>query len=574
MVEKTIYLLIVIFLKLNLYGQVAKQPTIMVVPSDNWCFERNYKIQTINKNNQKELYPDYYTALQNDSELYHVVTQIGKMFSDRGFNLKDLKASIDKQRKEKIHKSKLDIESSISPIDELALIAKADIFLKITWNTFNKGPYNSITFTIKAIDAYTNEQIAGATGTGKPCTINNVSVLLKEAVISHIDNLQSQMQSHFNDLIKNGRVISMRILSNDIDLEQTSYYDFIIDWLDVNTVNGVYNEMSSSESEIIFETLRIPIFINNKPIDAKKFGRLLYLDLRKQLKCTARVRQFGLGEVWITIEKGTDIVIETPTNKLSDVDVDIPETKDINNNTFAVIIGNENYTNEIQVKYALNDAKIFYKYATKTLGIPTTQIHLIENATSGTIKGEINWLKEVSKAFNGKANIIFYYAGHGMPDEKTKTAYILPTDGNSKIITTAISTEYLYSELSEHSTFSTLILLDACFSGAAREGMLAGGRAVKIKPKTNILKGNMVVISATTENETAHPYNEKSHGLFTYFLLKHLQKTNGETTIGDLYDYIKKNVMQKSIIVNQKSQTPDINTSYEVKDKWKTWRMK
>ena len=63
-------------------------------------------------------------------------------------------------------------------------------------------------------------------------------------------------------------------------------------------------------------------------------------------------------------------------------------------------------------------------------------------------------------------------------------------------------------------------LIDACFSGSLRgEGMLASARGIKLKPRDVKIGGNMVVISAASGDQTALPFPEKSHGLFTYFLL-------------------------------------------------------
>ena len=63
--------------------------------------------------------------------------------------------------------------------------------------------------------------------------------------------------------------------------------------------------------------------------------------------------------------------------------------------------------------------------------------------------------------------------------------------------------------------------MDACFSGSRREnGMIVSARGVAIKPKKDIVTGNVVVFSAADGSETAYPYKEKGHGLFTYFLLK------------------------------------------------------
>ena len=85
---------------------------------------------------------------------------------------------------------------------------------------------------------------------------------------------------------------------------------------------------------------------------------------------------------------------------------------------------------------ATNDGKSFKNYCEKTLGIPKENIKYIENATYGTMLGGIDWIKRFIKIKDGNAKVIVYYAGHGFPDDNTKQAYLLPTDGigaNTKI---------------------------------------------------------------------------------------------------------------------------------------------
>lgn len=259
----------------------------------------------------------------------------------------------------------------------------------------------------------------------------------------------------------------------------------------------------------------------------------------------------------------------------SDVDVYIPVSKRKNENTFAVIIANENYQKEVPVQFAANDGKVFKEYCEKTLGIPSNNVHFVQDATFGNMKSEIKWISDVAEAYDGKAKIIFYYAGHGMPDEKDKSAYLLPVDGFSSDFETAISLEELYNRLGQHPTQSVTVFIDACFSGSVRDdGMLASARAVKIKPKETALKGKMVVFSAATGEETAYPFIEKQHGLFTYFLLKKLQETKGDVDFKSLSDYLLDNVKRQAIVVNQKSQTPQVNVSTSIQDSWKEMKIK
>lgn len=259
---------------------------------------------------------------------------------------------------------------------------------------------------------------------------------------------------------------------------------------------------------------------------------------------------------------------------LSDVDVNIPTNPQTNDKTFAVIIANENYQKEVKVKFASNDGKIFKEYCEKTLGIPSQNIHFVVDATFGNMKSEIKWITDVISAYSGRAKVIFYYAGHGMPNEADKSAYLLPVDGFSSDFETAIKLNDLYSRLTANPVQGVTFILDACFSGSARDnGMLAEARGVKVKARTEVLNGNSIVLSAATGDETAYPYAAKQHGLFTYFLLKKLQESKGDATYKDLYEFIKTNVGQQSVVVNQKSQTPQVQASQSLHG-WETMKLR
>jgi hypothetical protein len=84
----------------------------------------------------------------------------------------------------------------------------------------------------------------------------------------------------------------------------------------------------------------------------------------------------------------------------------------------------------------------------------------------------------------------------------------------------------------------------------------------------------MIVLSAAQGDETAYPYKEKGHGLFTYFLLKKLQESKGNTTLGELADYITSEVGKTSIVINGKSQTPSASVSPSMIDSWRELEIK
>lgn len=256
---------------------------------------------------------------------------------------------------------------------------------------------------------------------------------------------------------------------------------------------------------------------------------------------------------------------------VSEIDIDIPQVDLKNGNTFAIIIANEDYQDESKVDFAKNDGEIFKQYCHKTLGLPEKNVHLVTNATLNNIIGELDWLQQVCEAFGGDASVIFYYAGHGIPDEASGSSYLLPIDGNSRILRTCYSINELYKLLGKLPTKKVTVLMDACFSGAKRDGsMLASARGVAIKAKPDQPKGNMIVITAAQGEETAYKYDEMGHGLFTYFLLKKLRDTKGDVTMGELSSYIKEQVKRYSIVENGKSQTPSIMTSGNLNSTWQS----
>ncbi len=261
--------------------------------------------------------------------------------------------------------------------------------------------------------------------------------------------------------------------------------------------------------------------------------------------------------------------VKDAKSELGSVDNDIPVINRVNRNTFALIFANENYTRETKVDYARNDGVVFRDYCRKTLGLPEKNVHYIADATLNDLIGELDWLQQVCKAYKGEASIIFYYAGHGIPDEASGSSYLLPTDGNSRILRTCFGIDELYKTLGSMPTKKVTVLMDACFSGAKRSGgMLAAARGVAIKAKAAAPKGNMVVLSAAQGDETAYKYEDVKHGLFTYFLLKKLKETKGNVTMGELSNYLKDQVGRYSIVENGKSQTPSVMISDNLRSSW------
>ena len=171
----------------------AKKPTIMVIPSDVWCNKNGYMTE-VNSLGETVKVPNYKKAMQENAELLAVIAKINGLMADRGFPLKDMAAAIKTLEPENAENAMLTSKSGAAvaetPIERLKKVAKADIIIDLTWTVNQTGPKKSVTFTMKGLDAYTDKQVATATGTGSPSFSAELPVLLEKEmpdVFSQID---------------------------------------------------------------------------------------------------------------------------------------------------------------------------------------------------------------------------------------------------------------------------------------------------------------------------------------------------------------------------------------------------
>ncbi|MBQ8190646.1 MAG: hypothetical protein IJZ45_02640 [Bacteroidaceae bacterium] len=276
---------------MSVMGQ-AKKPTLMVVPSDAWCKEHGYE-QSFDNQGIAEKIPDYKTAVSTNKELNAVISKINTLMADRGFPLKDLQQNLKSISNLSAEDQLITSKSSgstiaESPLDRLRRTAKADILLEIDWTVNTVGPKSSVTYNLRALDAYSNKQVAGAEGTGKSSFSAELPILLEEAVQDHMDAFVERLQTHFDDLLTNGRevVLDMRVFDGsavDFETEYDGYElsEVIDNWLAENCVNHRFNKSDATESMILYEQVRIPLYkTNGMAQDTYGFAR----DLVRYLK--------------------------------------------------------------------------------------------------------------------------------------------------------------------------------------------------------------------------------------------------------------------------------------------------
>jgi len=310
---KKILLILTLFLSIAETNAQAKKPTIMVVPSDVWCNQRGYMLEFYNQGSIVKV-PDYKTALQENSNLLIAISKINELMATRGFPLKNLESALKSLESESAEDAMLSSKTSgasvvESPIDKLKKTAKADIIIQITWNVNTMGPKHSVTFNLQGLDAYTDKQIAGASGTGSELIGSNLPVMLETAVLSHMDNFNTQLMSHFDDMFANGREITLRLkkwdsFKGDFETEYggDELGNQIDNWVKNNTVKGRYSATDTTENMMLFEQVRIPLYDGSgKAIDSKGWAKGLQKYLKDTYKIDSKLMTKGLGQASIVV---------------------------------------------------------------------------------------------------------------------------------------------------------------------------------------------------------------------------------------------------------------------------------
>ncbi|PKN17591.1 MAG: peptidase C14 [Deltaproteobacteria bacterium HGW-Deltaproteobacteria-6] len=254
-------------------------------------------------------------------------------------------------------------------------------------------------------------------------------------------------------------------------------------------------------------------------------------------------------------------------SRKSDID-ELPAIKTKpNKNAYAIVIGIEQYRQKLpRADFAVSDAKLMSEYLIKVMGYPEENVVVLVNdhaALGDFVKYFEKWLpNNVEKG----GTVLVYYSGHGAPSPKTGDAYLVPYDGDPSFIAeTGYSLQRMYEALGKLPAKEIVVALDSCFSGAGGRSVIARG----MRPLVMNLQGglplsrNITVLSASAGDQISATYDEKGHGLFTYFLLKGIRnedvvRPDGSIKMDDLFGYIKPQVERIARKQYNNEQTPQL----------------
>ncbi len=229
----------------------------------------------------------------------------------------------------------------------------------------------------------------------------------------------------------------------------------------------------------------------------------------------------------------------------------------------AVLIGNRNYGTDIpKVHYAYNDAGAMRTFLVDGLGVPPENIIVQRDATKGEMEGL--FLRTLpNRVVRGRTDVLVYFSGHGMPKERE--ALLLPSDTRPEFADlTGYGRDRLLAELAALGARSTTVILDACFSGTAKDSApLVAGKPVFAEVVPLAVPDGTVFISAARASEIARMDKEKGMSLMTFHLLQGLsgqadRDGDQRVTVSEIAAYLADQVPRGARLAFNAEQTPEV----------------
>ena len=234
---------------------------------------------------------------------------------------------------------------------------------------------------------------------------------------------------------------------------------------------------------------------------------------------------------------------------------------------YAIVIGIEQYRQQLPpAEFATQDANLVAEYLTKVMGYPEENVITLTNDHASNVDMVKYFEKWLPNNVEPGSTVFVYYSGHGAPNPKTGDAYLVPYDGDPSFIDeTGYSLKRMYAALGKLPAKEVIVALDSCFSGAGGRSVIAkGSRPIVLSVENPVLTSrNITVLSASAGDQVSSTYDEKGHGLFTYFLLKGIKnedviRQDGSLEVEDLYNYIKPQVESIARKKYNNEQTPQL----------------
>jgi len=223
---------------------------------------------------------------------------------------------------------------------------------------------------------------------------------------------------------------------------------------------------------------------------------------------------------------------------------------------YALLIGCNDYLNEsiVDLDYPCLDVKAIAEVLTKRYSFNPDQVVLLLNPTRKVIISEF---ERLGKTITEHDNLLIFYAGHGFWDEHFKQGYWLPIDASkenrSEWISNGTVRDFIRGIRSRH----TLLIADACFSGAIFKSRKAFTKSQRAFQELHKLPSRKAIASST------HSMEVPDRSVFVEYLIKRL-KENTDTYFSS--EQLFANLRQVVIVNSPTNQVPQYGEIREAGD--------
>jgi len=134
---------------------------------------------------------------------------------------------------------------------------------------------------------------------------------------------------------------------------------------------------------------------------------------------------------------------------------------------YALVIGNNEYANYVNLKTAVSDATAVANVLNKRYGFDT---RLLLNANRYEILSAINDLRD---SLAEEDNLLIYYAGHGDLDDSNERGFWLPVDAEPGNSANWLSNVSISDQLNTMKANHVMVVADSCYAGTLSTASVA-----------------------------------------------------------------------------------------------------
>lgn len=292
-------------------AQVAKKPTIMIVPAADWCQRNGYTDGSGNC--------DYSKALSNP-DMLSAIASMGDLMAAENYPMLSLEQALANADTEEVYSmlltSKGDGMIVESEIDRLSRYGAADIMLSMSLDQVKKGPNKSIEFRVTSTDAASGKILHGDVGRSRN-SCASPGMLVKESMHDLMPTFYDRINRHFENMASEGREGSVVFMIADdcpLHMESTvsvngdegELAEYIEYWLDENCIKGSHSQPQKSRTRLAFNQMKMPLFGKGKfgskqrALDASSFIKGMEKDLAS-FGISMSTVPVGIGKVLVTL---------------------------------------------------------------------------------------------------------------------------------------------------------------------------------------------------------------------------------------------------------------------------------